>query len=114
MEDKQAMRDKERQKLYADKLNIPKGDIKQVMKEAQEYRANGITDDETIIKAMQAEGFGSDRASKERVLLAGLASEVGNDNKKIKDLESRLSEKGLSPEDVKKYVEGVRNITGAI
>lgn len=114
IEDKQAMKDKERQKLYADKLNIPKGDIKQVMQEAQEYRANGITDDETIIKAMQAEGFGSDRASKERVLLAGLASEVGNDNKKIKDLESRLSEKGLSPEDVKKYVEGVRNITGAI
>ena len=114
LEDKAAMKDKDRQKLYADKLEIPKGDIKKVMKEAQEYRANGITDDEMIIKAMKAEGFGNDRASKERVLLAGLASEVGNDNKKIKDLESRLGEKGLSPQDVKKYVDGVREITGAI
>ena len=63
---------------------------------------------------MKAEGFGNDRASQERILLAGLASETGKDNKKIKDLETRLTEKGLKPEDVKKYVDGVREITGAI
>lgn len=114
IEDKAAMKDKDRQKLYADELDISKGEVKQVMQEAQQYREQGITDDDVIIKAMKAEGFGNDRASQERILLAGLASETGKDNKKIKDLETRLTEKGLKPEDVKKYVDGVREITGAI
>lgn len=114
IEDKAAMKDKDRQKLYADELNISKKEVKQVMEEAQKYRENGITDDDVIIKAMKADGFGDDRASQERILLAGLASETGNDNKKIKDLETRLTERGLRPEDVKKYVDGVRGITGAI
>lgn len=114
IEDKAAMKDKDRQKLYADELNLSKKEVKQVMEEAQKYRENGITDDDVIIKAMKAEGFGDDRASQERVLLAGLASETGNDNKKIKDLETRLTERGLRPEDVKKYIDGVRGITGAI
>ena len=114
IEDKAAMKDKDRQKLYADELNISKKEVKQVMEEAQKYRENGITDDDVIIKAMKADGFGDDRASQERILLAGLASETGNDNKKIKDLETRITERGLRPEDVKKYVDGVRGITGAI
>lgn len=113
-EDKAAMKDKDRQKMYMEKLNVSKKQIKDVMKEAQEYRESGITDDKLIIKAMKAEGFGEGRANNERIILAGLANEVGNDNKKIKDLQSRLSERGLSEPDVKKYIDGIRDITGAV
>ena len=116
IEDKEAMKDKERQKLYMNKLNIPKSQVKQVMQEAQEYRKSGITDDKLIIKAMQAddEKFGPGRANEERIILAGLASEVGNDNKKIKDLESRLKERGLSDKDVNKFIGGIREINDVI
>ena len=113
-EDKAAMKDKDRQKMYMEKLNVSRKQIKDVMKEAQEYRESGITDDKLIIKAMKAEGFGEGRANNERIILAGLANEVGNDNKKIKDLQSRLSERGLSEPDVKKYIDGIRDITGAV
>ena len=114
IEDKAAMKDKERQKLYMDKLNIPKSEVKQVMQEAQEYRKSGITDDKLIIKAMKAEGFGEDRANDERIILAGLASEVGKDNKKIKDLETRLTERGLSKADVNKFIGGIREINDVV
>ena len=66
------------------------------------------------IKAMNADGFGEGRANNERIILAGLANEVGNDNKKIKDLESRLKDRGLDDTDVKKYIDGIRDITGAV
>ena len=114
-EDAQAMKDKNRQQLYKEKLNIKtSGELKQVMKDAQEYRKSGITDDKLIIKAMKADGFGDGRANDERIILAGLASEVGRDNKKIKDLESRLGERGLSSEDVKKFISGIRDINDAV
>ena len=116
IEDKAAMKDKERQKLYMNKLNIPKSQVKQVMQEAQEYRKSGITDDKLIIKAMQAddEKFGPGRANEERIILAGLANEVGKDNKKIKDLEARLTERGLSKEDVNKFIGGIREINDVV
>ena len=57
--------------------------------------------------------FGLDKANDERIILAGLAADVGNDQKKIKNMESRLRERGFTPEDVKKYVEGVREINKA-
>lgn len=116
IEDKAAMKDKERQKLYMDKLNIPRSEVKQVMQEAQEYRKSGITDDKLIIKAMKADEdkFGPGRANEERIILAGLASEVGNDNKKIKDLESRLKERGLSDKDVNKFIGGIREINDVV
>ena len=114
-EDRAAMKDKDRQKLYQEELQLSsKKEVKQAMEDAQQYREQGITDDVMIIKAMKAKGFGNERASQERILLAGLASETGNDNKKIKDLESRLTDRGLDARDVKKYVDGVREITGAI
>lgn len=116
IEDKEAMKDKERQKLYMNKLNIPKSEVKQVMQEAQEYRRSGITDDKLIIKAMKADEdkFGPGRANEERIILAGLANEVGNDNKKIKNLEARLTERGLSKEDVNKYISGIREINDVV
>ena len=114
IEDREAMKDKDRQKLYADELNLSKGEVKQVMEEAQQYREQGITDDGVIIKAMKTDGFGNGRASQEKILLAALASETGKDNKKIKDLEERLKDKIPDENEVKKYIDGVREITGAI
>ena len=113
-EDKAAMKDEERQKLYMEKLGIPKSQIKDAMKDAQEYRESGVTDDKLIIKAMKAEGFGEGRANNERVILAQLANETGKDNKKIEDVKKRLSSRGLSNEDVNKYIDGIREITGAV
>ena len=110
IEDKAAAKDKERQKLYMDKLKVPKSEMKRVMEEYQEYRKSGITDDDVIIGAMKAEGFGDGRANDERIILAGLANDVGNDQKKIKNLQERLTERGFKPEDVKRYIDGVREI----
>ena len=115
-EDNIAARDKERQKLYRNKLGVPKSEMKQVMEEYKEYRKSGVTDDNIIIKAMQADDdiFGQGRASREKIILAGLASDVGKDNKAIKTLEDRLSEIGLSKEHVKTYIDKIREINDVI
>lgn len=112
--EKAAMRDKERRKLYSEKLQVKGKQLNQVLEDSQRFRESGVTDDKIILKAMTMEGFGKERTSNERIILAGLASEVGNDNKKIKDLEERLGKRGLSEEDVSKYVKGVRDINNVI
>ena len=114
--DRAAMRDKERQKKYMEKLKVSREEMKQVMKDYQEYRKSGITDDNVIIGAMKAnkQQFGESRANRERIILAGLANEVGKDNKKIKDLESRLKERGLSDDDVNKFIGGIREINEVV
>ncbi len=115
IEEREAMKDKSRQRLYKEKLGLKNNkEVKQALEDARKFRENGIMDDKVIIKAMQAEGFGDERASRERMILAGLATDTGRDNKKIKDVQSRLEEKGLSKDDVKKYIDGIRDITGAI
>ena len=114
-EDRAAMKDKDRRKMYLDKVNnASQANIKQILKDAQEYRESGVTDDRLIIKAMNANGFGDGRANNERVILAQLANETGKDNKKIEDIKKRLSSRGLSNEDVNKYIDGIREITGAV
>lgn len=115
IEERAAMKDKNRQRLYKEKLGLKNNEqVKAALEDARKFRENGIMDDELIIKAMDAEGFGDERASRERIILAGLASETKNDNKKIKDVQSRLQERGLSNDDVKKYIDGIRDITGAV
>ncbi len=114
-EDRAAMKDKDRRKMYLDKVNnASQANIKEILKDAQEYRESGVTDDKLIIKAMNAKGFGDGRANNERVILAQLANETGKDNKKIEDIKKRLSSRGLSNEDVNKYIDGIREITGAV
>lgn len=114
-EDRAAMKDKDRRKMYLNKVdNASQANIKEILKDAQEYRESGITDDELIIKAMNAKGFGKGRANNERVILAQLANETGNDNKKIEDLRKRLADRGLSETDVNRYIDGIRDITGAV
>ena len=112
-EDKLAMKDADRRKLYSDKLGISgRAQIKEVMQDAQKYREQGITDDDIIIKAMQTEGFGDGRSSNERLLLAALASESGGDDKKLKEQEERLGKNGLDQAEVKRYMDKVREMTG--
>ena len=114
-EDKAAMKDKERRRMYLDKVNnASQANIKEILQDSQEFRESGVTDDELIIKAMNIKGFGEGRANNERVILAQLANETGKDNKKIEDIKKRLSSRGLSNEDVNKYIDGIREITGAI
>lgn len=114
-EDRATMKDKDRRKMYLNKVNnASQANIKEILKDAQEYRESGVTDDKLIIKAMNAKGFGEGRANNERVILAQLANETGKDNKKIEDIKKRLSSRGLSNEDVNKYIDGIREITGAV
>ena len=106
-----ARRDRERKKTYKEEFNLRnKKEIDRMMDLSQRYRESGITDDDIIIKAMKAEGFGEDKASKERIILAGLAQETGDDVEKIKQLEGRLQEKGISATDARKYTDGIRAI----
>ena len=117
IEEREAMKDKSRQRLYKEKLGLKNNkEVKQALEDARKFRENGIMDDKLIIEAMSLDKktYGEDRASKERMIIAGLATDTGRDNKKIKDVQSRLEEKGLSKDDVKKYIDGIRGITGAI
>ena len=96
--DKQALRDPERIRKYQEKLKVSKKEARRIMKEeAQKYREAGVTDDKLIIKAMKAseDDFGVDRASKQRIILAQMAEEVGDNQKKLKHLKEGLVEKVL-------------------
>ena len=113
--DQAAMKDKERQKLYKEKLELDsKADVKAALEDAQKYRESGITDDKLIIKAMKAKEFESERASDERIILAGLAQETGNDQKKIDQVQKRLEDRGFDSNQIKKYIDGIRDINKAI
>lgn len=109
-DDKRVMKDKERRQLYENKLKLNKQQAIEAMKEAQKYRESGITDDEIIIKAMKSEQFGTERASKEKIILAGLASEVGKDKKQLEYVQKELGKKGISSEDIEKYTAGIKEI----
>lgn len=115
--DKQAMQDKERRKMYKEKLELKsKGDVDKAIQAAQQYRENGISDDKLIIKSMKLDGkkYGDELASKEKMIVAGLAGEVGKDNKKIKELQARLKEKGIPDDEAQKYIDGIRKVTKAL
>lgn len=115
--DKQAMKDKGRRKQYAEELKLSsKKDIDSALQAAQKYRENGITDDNLIIKSMQLneKEYGDELASKEKMIVAGLANEVGKDNKKIKVLQERLKERGIPDAEAKKYIDGIRKVTKAL
>ena len=116
--DKEAIKDKGRQELYKEKLELSsKADVKKALEDAQKYRESGITDDELIIKAMKAEGFNSDRASDERIALAGLASDIKSESsntkrsENIEKVQKRLKNMGIDETSVNKYVNGLRDIT---
>lgn len=111
--DKQALRDPERIRKYQEKLKVSKKEARRIMKEeAQKYREAGVTDDKLIIKAMKAseDDFGVDRASKQRIILAQMAEEVGDNQKKLKHLKEGLVERGVPREDIDKYIKTIKDI----
>ena len=111
--EERAKLDKEARRKYAEELNLKrKEDIDRVMEQRAKYREKKIMDDKIIISAMKAEDFGDDRASDERILLAGMMNKVGGRAKeadKIKELnnfkeafKSRNAEK-----ESKKYTKAI-------
>lgn len=115
--DKQALRDPERIRKYQEKLKVSKKEARRIMKEeAQKYREAGVTDDKLIIKAMKAseDDFGVDRASKQRIILAQMAEEVGDNQKKLKYLKEGLVERGVPREDIDKYIKTIKDINKII
>ena len=111
IEDARAERDKERRKLYSDKLGVSGvKPMRQLMRDAQKYREAGITDDEIIIKAMQNKDFNDERAGRKRIILAGLAQEVGKDKKELDRMKQGLEDKGIDKEEIKKYEKAIKEI----
>ena len=110
-EDVKAMLDKDRRKKYKEKLKL-KNDKEaiQAMRDAQKYRESGITDDDLIIKTMKTKGFGDDRASKERIILAGLAEEVGTSKKDFDRMKEGLEKKGFDKKQIEKYAKAIQDI----
>ena len=113
--DKAAMKDKDRQAKYAEKLKLQnKAAIQEAMKQAQTYRESGITDDDLIIKAMKAKSFNSERDSRERIITAGLAEKAKNNGQDVEKnldyIKGQLSEKGINKKDIDKYITGIKEI----
>lgn len=113
--DKDAMRNADRRKKYAEKLKLKdKAAIQEAMKQAQTYRESGITDDDLIIKAMKAKSFNSERDSRERIITAGLAEKAKNNGQDVEKnldyIKGQLSEKGINKKDIDKYITGIKEI----
>ena len=115
--DKQALRDPERIRKYQENLKVSKKAARRIMKEeAQKYWEAGVTDDKLIIKAMKAseDDFGVDRAAKQRIILAQMAEEVGDNQKKLKHLKEGLVERGVPRGDIDKYIKTIKDINKII
>lgn len=113
--DMMAMHDKERRKLYANKLGLSgKKQIDDAMEDMKKFRESGITDDDLIIKAMNSKKFKSDRASDERIIAAGLADEAkkeqGTREEKLKVVTDKMLQHNLSQKDIETYSEVIKEI----
>ena len=112
-EEEKAKHDKERRRTYKDELNLRnKQEVDEAMKAASKFRAAGVPDDKIIIKAMQTKEFGDKLDDERKIILAGLATDVGKDSKKLKQHESRLREDKVPEKDIKAYVDAIRKING--
>ena len=63
---------------------------------------------------MKTEGLGDTLDDERKIILAGLATETGNDNKKIKQVEDRLKQRNINEKEVKTYIDAIRKINGAV
>ena len=114
-EEKAAKKDRDRRRQFAEELDLKsKKDIDAAMEAASKYRRDGIMDDKVIIKAMKTEGLGDTLDDERKIILAGLATETGNDNKKIKQVEDRLKQRNINEKEVKTYIDAIRKINGAV
>lgn len=108
--DAMAMKDKGRRDLYSRKLNVRGAQLNDVLKASQKFRDSGVTNDELIIKAMKLDGFGDARDSKEKIILAGLAEQVGGKRKELEIVKKGLEEKGIKPDQIKKYTDAIMDM----
>ena len=113
--DKEWAKDSDTINKYAEKFGCGREEAKNIMKEAQKFREYGITDDDIIIKAMNAEGedFGGARNSEQRILLAQLAGQV-NSSKDADQVEARLQKRRFSKEKAKNYADQIRKMKGLV
>ncbi len=113
-EDKKALNNKERIKKYQEEFNVSQVEARRIIREeAQQYREYGITDDDIIIKAMKTKEFGESRTlkqrtSKERILLAKMASQVEGKEDRYKRLKEGLKDRGVKSQDANKYLRTIR------
>ena len=108
--DAMAMKDKGRRDLYSRKLNVRGKELTNVLKDSQQFRNSGVTNDDLIIKAMKLDGFGDGRASREKIILAGLAEQVGGNRKELEIVKKGLEEKGIKPDQIKKYTDAIKDM----
>ena len=106
--DKEFLKNKEIKQMYKDAY----GDrSEEAMQAALEYRKRGITDNETILKAMSLRGAGDDFADDRKIWAALVASKEQDLDK----LEERLVKtKGQDKKEVAKLVDLARNLRGTI
>ena len=120
--DNEFMRNKENQALYREKFGTAKmansngeqvAAYKVAMEKALEYRKQGVTDNETIIKAMKVKSrhASEDWADRRRIVSAKLASQISNE-KDVENLQKRLKEKGIAEPQVQDQANMIRKIRG--
>jgi len=107
-QDSQAENDRNRRQFYQQELGVYGSDLQAVMEDATKYRQSGITDDKLILRAMKSSRFNGERASDEKIVLAGLAQMVGDSEKKLEYVEKQLRSKGVP--NVEDYINGIKEI----
>lgn len=120
--DNEFMKDKDIQKLYEaqfgrTKMKNSKGEsteaYKVAMEKALKYREHGVTDNDTIIKAMKVKSrnVSGEWDDKRRIISAKLATQVSNE-KDVETIQKRLTDKGVKETQVKEQAEMIRKIKG--
>lgn len=120
--DNEFMKSRENQNLYREKFGTTKitnsegkqeEAYKVAMEKAIKYREQGVTDNNTIIKAMKVKSSSasSDWADRRRIISAKLASQVSNE-KDVENIQRRLKEKGISEPQIKDQANMIRKIRG--
>ena len=113
--DAQFIKDRELRRKYQEKLGLSSAkEAKEAMKEAITYRQYGITDNDIIIGAMKAEGFGKQRNSDDRIMLAQVASQVNGSKKELQEIEKSMKKRGIPESNINKYSNAVRTMNNWI
>lgn len=111
--DEEFIKDKTIREKYKNKLKLSsKKEVDEVMEQAKKYRQYGVTDDNIIIDSMKADSrdFGEKRDSDKRLILAKLATEVGEDKKQLEQVEKGLRKRKIDEKEIQKYSRAIRDM----
>lgn len=115
--DREFMKDKAIQRQYEEafgrnKINNVEA-YKVAMEKALEYRKHGVTDNETIIKAMKVKSrnVSNNWDDRKRIISAKLATQVSNE-KDVETIEKRLQAKGVQQPQIENQADMIRKIRG--